>query len=232
MSNEPLASTRSGSSGAPRGLRRFFDVIRRLFQWRRENGKRSCRNKASNAEYHLSIVQIRSIINSAGSLRDRVLLQTLAETGMRRCELQNLRVEDILSHENLLRIRHGKGGKPRMIPVSPELSARLVQLSGSRSSGPVFLSRNGGALSCRQLNTIVTEAGRRADVVNPNPKRSGITCHLFRHSFARLWKDRGGDIEALARILGHASVKTTWDLYGTQSLDDVRRHYRRVLERF
>jgi integrase len=82
------------------------------------------------------------------------------------------------------------------------------------------------------LNAIVAEAGRRAGVTNPNPKRSAITCHLFRHSFARLWKDRGGDIEALARILGHASVKTTWDLYGTQSLDDVRRHYRRVLERF
>jgi integrase len=232
MSNELLTSTNSGSSGAPHRLRRFLGFVGRLFQYRRRNARKPCRSKVSNAEYHLAIDQIRCIIRSAGSFRDRVLLQTLAETGMRRSELQSLGVEDVLPQENLLRIRHGKGGKPRMIPVSPELSGRLKQLTGSRTSGPVFVSRNGGALSCRQLNSIVARVGKRAGVVNPNPRRSGITCHLFRHSFARLWKDRGGDIEALARILGHASVKTTWDLYGTQSLEDVRRNYEKTIAKF
>ena len=98
-------------------------------------------------------------------------------------------------------------------------------------AGPVFQSRNGQYLSVRQINRIVANTGRRADVKNPNPKYDQITPHLFRHSFARLWKDRGGDIETLSKIMGHRSVKTTWDLYGTQGLSDVRRNYSQIMRK-
>ena len=56
-----------------------------------------------------------------------------------------------------------------------------------------------------------------------------LTCHLFRHTFARHWKQRGGDIESLAQILGHASSATTVDLYGTLSIDDVQANYDRFV---
>ena len=77
----------------------------------------------------------------------------------------------------------------------------------------------------------MTAAGERAGVKNPNPASGGrLTCHLFRHTFARHWKQRGGDIESLAQILGHASSATTVDLYGTLSIDDVQDNYDRLME--
>jgi integrase len=80
------------------------------------------------------------------------------------------------------------------------------------------------------VNRIVTAAGERAGVKNPNPASDGrLTCHLFRHTFARHWKQRGGDIESLAQILGHASSSTTVDLYGTLSIDDVQQNYDRIV---
>jgi integrase len=83
----------------------------------------------------------------------------------------------------------------------------------------------------RHVNRIVEHAGIEAGVKNPNPATSGrVTCHLLRHTFARYWKQRGGDIEALANILGHASSSTTIDMYGRQSIDDVQEHYRRIME--
>ena len=39
----------------------------------------------------------------------------------------------------------------------------------------------------------------------------------------------GGDIETLSNILGHASSATTIDLYGTQSVDDMKESYVRVM---
>jgi integrase len=52
----------------------------------------------------------------------------------------------------------------------------------------------------------------------------------FRHSFAREWKKRGGSIETLSKILGHTSVKTTLDEYGTEDLQTVQENYSKVFQ--
>ena len=93
------------------------------------------------------------------------------------------------------------------------------------------MSLRKGPLQIRQINRVVRALGEAAGVRNPNPASGGaVTCHLFRHSFARLWKQRGGDIESLSHILGHSSSATTVDLYGTQSIDDVHANYERIME--
>jgi len=87
-----------------------------------------------------------------------------------------------------------------------------------------------GSPPLKQINRIVAVAGERAQVKNPNPATGGrLACHLFRHTFARHWKQRGGDIESLSHILGHASSATTVDLYGTQSIDDVQANYEKLM---
>ena len=65
--------------------------------------------------------------------------------------------------------------------------------------------------------------------LSTNPKYKNITCHLFRHSFSREWKKQGGSIESLAKILGHTSVKTTLDEYGTEDIEEVQENYERVI---
>ena len=116
------------------------------------------------------------------------------------------------------------------MPITEELGSDLLLLIGLRGTGPLFLSNRRAALTPRQVNRIVERAGELAEVKNPNPASGGrITCHLFRHTFARLWKQRGGDIESLSHILGHASSATTVDLYGTQSIDDVQANYQRIM---
>ncbi len=169
------------------------------------------------------------VIEAAKRPRDRALIRLLAETGIRRAEAAALRVEDIGWEENLLVIQSGKGRKRRLVPVTGNLLAELRGLIRQRSGGPVFVSARGGSLCPRQINRIVSEAARKAGIKNPNPKYAQVTPHLFRHSFARLWKDRKGSIEALSKIMGHESVRTTWDLYGTLGLNDIKREYHRII---
>lgn len=184
-----------------------------------------------NGEYHLPSAQLKALIEAAGTARDRAILQLFAETGIRRGELVALDVSDIDRSQSMLLVRHGKGNKLRMLPLTGAMLRQLVSLAGDRSSGPVFVSLMKKRLSVRQINRVVAATGLRAGIANPNPRHKQITCHLLRHSFSRLWKSHGGSIETLSRILGHASVKTTLDVYGRESWTDVQRNYARTITR-
>ncbi|OGC95056.1 MAG: hypothetical protein A2W25_04625 [candidate division Zixibacteria bacterium RBG_16_53_22] len=210
----------------------MFSVITKIKKpdKKAESGKKP-KAQLANSEFHLSTQQIRWIIAAAKSNRDRLIIQMLAETGLRRSEITAVQVQDIRHEKRLLIVNHGKGNKTRLVPLTPASIENLKAFIDSRQNGPVFASSQNRQLSARQLNRIVANAGRAAGVINPNPKYNQITPHLFRHSFARFWKDRGGSIEALSKIMGHASTKTTWDLYGTMSLNDVQREYRRIFKK-
>jgi integrase len=197
----------------------------------RNPGKRTSapRRQLENSQFALKPAQVRKVIYACTSPRDRCLVATLATTGMRRAEVAALDVRDFDPATRRLTIRAGKGNKQRTVPITEELASDLRLLIGKRATGPLFLSNRGAALTPRQVNRIVAHAGELAGVKHPNPASDGhVTCHLFRHTFARHWKQRGGDIESLAQILGHASSSTTVDLYGTLSIDDIQEHYDRI----
>ena len=187
------------------------------------------KQQLKDSEYHLSRQDVKKIINAAIHFRDRCILKTFAQTAVRRFELVNLDVRDVDFERRFIHIREGKGGKARTIPASEDLLGDLKHLLGNRKKGPVFTNSRGGKLTVRQINNIVARAGERAGIGNPNPKYKNLTCHLFRHSFARQWKKQGGSTESLSKILGHTSIKTTLDEYGTEDLKDVQENYERMM---
>ncbi|MBK7142022.1 MAG: tyrosine-type recombinase/integrase [bacterium] len=188
-------------------------------------------NQLTQADYSLTAAQVHRLISAAACLRDRALIRAFAETGLRRAEAVSIAWTDVDLAACLLVVRNGKGGKMRMVPITPSLAVDLAALKCMSRSSMVFSSRQGPRLSRRQTNRIVACAGRAAGLTPPNPRRSQLTCHLLRHTFARRWKASGGDIEVLSHILGHASVKTTWDVYGRPGLTDIEIEYQKVVAR-
>ena len=185
----------------------------------------------ANGAYSLTAKEIERLIFAANNPRDRVLLLVLCETGIRRFEASAIAWENIDIVRRLLTVRNGKGGKRRVIPITERLSRELELLAEGARHEAVFYSRQAGSLSVRQVNRIVALAGRRAGIKHPNPRYRDVTCHLLRHTFARLWKSHEGSIESLSKILGHTSVKTTWDVYGTESWQDVQTNYQTMIAR-
>lgn len=179
----------------------------------------------------MTALEVRRVIAAARPGRDRALIRLLAETGIRRAEAANVSREDVRWAERVIVVRNGKGGKTRVVPITRELSDELRSVSARNEGEYLFRGRGSGPLSLRQINRIVADAGRRANVRHPDPGRRQLTCHLFRHTFARLWKDAGGSIESLSKILGHSSQVTTMTLYGTEGLSDVLRNYHATLKR-
>lgn len=186
-------------------------------------------SQLANGEFSLTSRDIERLIDATTCRRDSVLIRLLAETGMRRHEAAALVVTDVDGSRQLITIRSGKGRKQRMVPVTMLLAKDLQRLCHGQPAGRVFQSRQTGSLSTRQINRIVEAASRASGVHHPNPRYQFVTCHLLRHTFARLWKAHRGSIETLSKILGHASVKTTWDVYGTESLTDVQHNFNQTI---
>lgn len=85
------------------------------------------------------------------------------------------------------------------------------------------------AISAKQVSDIVAKCGRLADVTHPNPARSQLNPHLFRHSFVRNAIARGANIDKIQQLLGHAGVRTTIDVYGTPSVEAVQDEYEKKI---
>jgi integrase/recombinase XerD len=157
----------------------------------------------------LSPDEVTRMIDATPNLRHRTILMTLYSTGMRRSELCHLRPEDIDKERMVVRIRQGKGGKDREVPLSPKL---LEQLRTYYRSVKV---RNGWmfpSLQTRRLNQPITqkavwhacrEATRRAGITKP------VHPHTLRHSFATHLFDNGAELPVIQILLGHSDPRDT-----------------------
>ncbi len=146
----------------------------------------------------------------------RMIIVTLAETGMRNSELCNLQKKNIDWTRRELLV-YGKGGgmrKPRIIPARekflfgiryPSLSNFLKNWRYSPAKGHeqyVFLNKKGRRIESWYVRKVVKEAGRAigAEWIHP---------HSFRHYFATNLLRNGANIRIVQQILGHKKLETT-----------------------
>lgn len=153
----------------------------------------------------------------AVGLRDRALLEVLYGAGLRVSEavaldLDDLRHEGAKPDERLtVRVRSGKGGKQRVVPLGRKAAEALAEWLAVRTEllrpaspvAAVFLGTRGARLTTRVARELVyrrcEETGARA-VVGP---------HGLRHSFATHLLQSGCDLRTIQALLGHASLSTT-----------------------
>ena len=180
--------------------------------------------------FSLTREEIRKIIQFAPSLRDRLIIKILARTGMRRGELRDLEIRDVDFEKRRLFIRQGKRGKPRTVPVDRDTLQDLKFSIGERGEGKLIQSNKQATISLKQINEICAKVGKKAGVGHPNPAKKEITPHLFRHSFARMMLKQGMRMEVVQKLLGHSSIKTTIDVYGTPGIDSAQGDYDKIME--
>ena len=171
----------------------------------------------TKSEYVLTPFEVEQIINASDSFEHRVLIKCLYWGGMRVSEAANLEIQHIDFERNTINIMESKGGKTRTIPfIEVGFKADLKHLIGGRDKDRVF--RQGK----RMLQYIVQILGHKAKIKHPDPTAKHINAHLFRHSIARRLKSEGYKHEFIQKFLGHSSIKTTMDIYGTLSLNEMQ----------
>lgn len=183
------------------------------------------------SDFHLSPKQVRTLIENTDDFRNRVLIKVLYFVALRRMEASRLDIRDLDLEHNKLTVRAGKGDKDRILPLPSHLVADLKILTKGRSSGPVFLSNRSKAISVRMINEVVKQAGMKAEIKHPDPRRQHLNPHLLRHSFARNTLHEKVPINEVQNILGHENITTTIQVYGRPSFAQVQASMNNVWEK-
>ncbi len=162
-------------------------------------------------------------------LRERLIIEMLYWTGMRRAELINLQLRDIDFSNKMIKVM-GKGNKQRFIPVSGEL---LELISTYESAKERFFS--GKSYDVNYL--ILTDKGQKVypKFINRSVERflaqlTTITKrspHVLRHSFATHLLNNGADISAIKELLGHSSLAAT-EVYTHNSFEKLKKVYKQA----
>lgn len=185
-------------------LHQLLDAATHDRQWRARNGQ---------------LVQSKR----ATALRDRAILLTLVDTGIRASELCDLTIGDYDQRRGRLHIRHGKGDKGRFVITGKRtqkaLWRYLATRAGTQPSDPLFASGAGNRLDRHNLYNMVVRTGERANV-------AGAGIHRFRHTFAINFLKNGGNVFELQALLGHEDIKTVaiYVRLSELDLDATQRH--------
>lgn len=150
-------------------------------------------------------------VGSAEGLRNRAILEVFYSSGMRRMELSELKVADVDLKRGLARIRKGKGGKERLVPIGARacewVRRYLDEVRPALMRPPdcmrLFVSVNGVEMTPDSLSMMVRRTIKKSGV-----QKSG-SCHILRHSMATLMMENGADLRAIQEMLGHSSLSTT-----------------------
>ena len=155
--------------------------------------------------------------NPSDRLRNTCLMELLYATGMRVSELVSLPLSAAKGDPRMLLIR-GKGGKERLVPLSPPARAALAvwvaqrdemeteaRAKGKPASAFLFPSRGkAGHLTRHAFYMLIKELAVEGGV---SPAK--VTPHTLRHAFATHLLANGADLRAIQTFLGHADIATT-----------------------
>jgi site-specific recombinase XerD len=147
------------------------------------------------------------------AVRNRALVELVYSCGLRSAEAVGLDLADVDLEREAVHVRHGKGGKERVVPLGEEAAHALgLYLRDARpdlvrgATDALFLSARGRRLDTSTLRRLV-----------PHP-------HRLRHAFATHLLEGGADLRTIQELLGHASLSTT-QIYSHVDGKRLRRVY-------
>jgi integrase/recombinase XerD len=159
----------------------------------------------------LSPEEVARLLDHTPGLKARAGLSLAYGAGLRASEVVSLKVTDIDSSRQVIRVEQGKGRKDRYAMLSDDLLALLrawwraghakgVMLPG----GWLFPGRNPvNHLTTRQLSRIFHRAKDAAGIDKK------VSLHTLRHCFATHLLEQKVDIRVIQVLLGHAKLNTT-----------------------
>ena len=158
------------------------------------------------------------------SIRNRLVVELLYATGMRRAELINLDIHSIDFFGNTIKVL-GKRNKERIIPLLTSTSdviklylTKRKELDNIGAPEKLILSKKGNKISETFVYRLINDY---FSTISEKVKRSP---HVLRHSFATHLLNNGADLNSVKELLGHASLSST-QIYTHSSLSELKKVY-------
>ena len=165
--------------------------------------------------------------NSFTGHTEKLIIEILYNTGIRKAELINLKEHNIDKSNRQLKVL-GKGNKERIIPISQTLIENIYLYIGEKRKifskidhGLLLVSPKGVALNPKSVYTIVKK--HLANITTIDKKSP----HILRHTFATHLMNKGADLNAVKELLGHASLAAT-QVYTHNTIEKLKDVYKKA----
>ncbi len=157
---------------------------------------------------------------------DRMIIELLYQTGMRRAELIQLQLSQVDFYNRSLKVL-GKGNKERIIPISQYLCDLIKSYLEERKAiehadeHHLLIRKNGKALYPKYVHATVTNyLGLTTTLDKKSP-------HVLRHTFATHLLNKGADLNAVKELLGHANLTAT-QIYTHNTIEKLKEIHKKA----
>jgi len=149
--------------------------------------------------------EVKRLLDSFTSAKYRMFFSLIYATGMRIREASLLEIHDIDAGQQVIHVRHGKGGRDRLVPMSSRLYEMLrTYYKYERPPKPLMFATKTGTPLCfgtaRRALLCASALAGIGKVVTP---------HMLRHSFATDLLEHQTDLRMIQTLLGHKDIKST-----------------------
>jgi len=154
----------------------------------------------------LSAAEVERTLCAVRRPRFRMLFTTMYATGLRLKEARYLETSDLNAKRGVIVVRHAKGGKQRLVPLSQTLLGQLREYwKAERPSAPYLFPSSvcAAPMSADVARRALKLAAREAGI------RTKVSPHTLRHCFATHLLEAGVELRTIQVLLGHTSIQTT-----------------------
>uniref|UniRef100_UPI004048CDB8 tyrosine-type recombinase/integrase n=1 Tax=Flavobacterium sp. TaxID=239 RepID=UPI004048CDB8 len=147
--------------------------------------------------------------------RDKVILVLLYSAGLRRNEVINLKIKDIVFDKERIHVRKGKNYKERYVPIN-EYNLKIIEeyiydyrplFYHYKGTEYLLINYRGKPLQGQSLSNRLNEIVEATN--NEQLKAKNLTPHVLRHSIATHLLEKGANMETISQFLGHNSLEST-----------------------
>ncbi|MBA3565229.1 MAG: tyrosine-type recombinase/integrase [Actinobacteria bacterium] len=220
-------------SATPKRSRHIVrSIINRFFVWAEQQDRidKSPMRKVATIKHPERRVEGTFTIAQVASLEalpspDGQLFAILFGSGLRKAEARRLRREHVDLDRRRLIVREGKGGKDRIVALTPGALQAVADLDLTEGLRPWdhlwYTKPGGGNVISRRWPMGDTTYSRWYSLLIERAKVPYLRPHATRHTYHELMRLAGLSLEERQLLMGHVSIRTTADIYGHLSIEDV-----------
>ncbi|MEK6974252.1 MAG: site-specific tyrosine recombinase/integron integrase [Nanoarchaeota archaeon] len=147
--------------------------------------------------------EVKLLIESAATLKSRLIMEILYSSGLRVSELVKLKLSDIELNNKTGWVRKGKGSKDRMFIISDIVVKTIDKYLKHFSIKDYLFPGKNSTITTRNVQKILKKTAAKCNITKK------VSPHTIRHTFATHLLEGGTDIRMIQELLGHSSLNTT-----------------------
>lgn len=218
----------------PVSVKAYYGSVNRFFNWLVEEGALELnpmgRMRPPRVPKHLvkpfgrqDIADLLVLCdNSFLGLRNRAIILTFLDTGLRLSELAGIQFQDMDLEREIIRVM-GKGAKERVVRIGKETQKAVLRylLQRSDSLPCLWVTEERRPMKARGVQMMVRRLGQRAGLKNVR-----CSAHTFRHTFGTVALELGADIRDVQSLLGHSTLTMTLKYVATVGSEQAVKSHR------